>query len=92
MYRAAGAVGEKELLSLRQFGSRLEGHPVPKVIPWVDVATGSLGQGLAMGVGMAIAGKYLDKLDYKVWVCLSDSEMAEGSVWEAMASASLPAR
>jgi transketolase len=87
MYRAAGCIGEKELLSLRQFGSRLEGHPVPKVIPWVDVATGSLGQGLAMGVGMAIAGKYLDKLDYKVWVLLGDSEMAEGSVWEAMASA-----
>jgi transketolase len=88
MYRAAGCVSEKELLSLRQFGSRLEGHPVPKVIPWVDVATGSLGQGLAMGVGMALAGKYLDKLDYRVWVLLGDSEMAEGSVWEAMASAS----
>ena len=88
MYRAAGCLGEKELLSLRQFGSRLEGHPVPKVIPWVDVATGSLGQGLAMGVGMAIAAKYLDKLDYRVWVLLGDSEMAEGSVWEAMASAS----
>jgi transketolase len=87
MYRAAGCVGEKELLSLRQFGSRLEGHPVPKVIPWVDVATGSLGQGLAMGVGMALCGKYLDKLDYRVWVLLGDSEMAEGSVWEAMASA-----
>lgn len=88
MYKAAGAVTDKELMSLRKFGSRLEGHPVPKVIPWVDVATGSLGQGLAMGVGMALNGKYLDKLDYRVFVLLGDSEMAEGSVWEAMASAS----
>lgn len=88
MYKAAGAVTDEELMSLRKFGSRLEGHPVPKVIPWVDVATGSLGQGLAMGVGMALAGKYLDKLPYKVWVLLGDSEMAEGSVWEAMSCAS----
>ena len=88
MYRAAGCIGEKEMLSLRKFGSRLEGHPVPKVIPWVDVATGSLGQGLAMGVGMAMSSMYLDKIDFKVWVLLGDSEMAEGSVWEAMAAAS----
>lgn len=88
MYKAAGAVTDKELMSLRKFGSRLEGHPVPKIIPWVDVATGSLGQGLALGVGMAINGKFLDKLDYRVWVLLGDSEMAEGSVWEALASAS----
>lgn len=88
MYRAAGAIEDKELMDLRKFGCRLEGHPVPKVIPWVDVATGSLGQGLAMGCGMAIAGKYLDKLPYKVWTLLGDSEMAEGSVWEAMACAS----
>lgn len=88
MYKAAGAVTDAELMSLRKFGSRLEGHPVPKIIPWVDVATGSLGQGLAMGVGMALAGKYLDKLPYKVWVLLGDSEMAEGSVWEAMSCAS----
>ncbi len=88
MYKAAGAIDDKELMSLRKFGSRLEGHPVPKIIPWVDVATGSLGQGLALGVGMALNGKYLDKLDYKVWVLLGDSEMAEGSVWEAMACAS----
>lgn len=88
MYKAAGAVTDEELMSLRKFGSRLEGHPVPKIIPWVDVATGSLGQGLAMGVGMALAGKYLDKLPYKVWVLLGDSEMAEGSVWEAMSCAS----
>jgi transketolase len=88
IYRAVGAISDKELLSLRKLGSRLEGHPVPKVLPWVDVATGSLGQGLADGVGMAIAGKHLDRLTYNVWVLLGDSEMAEGSVWEALACAS----
>lgn len=88
MYKAAGAITDNELMTLRKFGSRLEGHPIPKLLPWVDVATGSLGQGLAMGVGMALAGKYLDKLPYKVWVLLGDSEMAEGSVWEAMSCAS----
>lgn len=81
-YKAAGAISDEELLSLRKFGSRLQGHPVP-VLPWVDVATGSLGQGLPMAVGMALAGEYLDKLPYHVWVLLGDSEMAEGSVWEA---------
>jgi transketolase len=88
MYKAAGAITDNELMTLRKFGSRLEGHPIPKLLPWVDVATGSLGQGLAMGVGMALTGKYLDKLPYKVWVLLGDSEMAEGSVWEAMSCAS----
>ncbi len=88
MYRAAGAIDDRELLSLRKFGSRLEGHPVPQILPWVDVATGSLGQGLPDGVGMALAGKYLDKLDYNVWVLMGDSETAEGSVWEALACAS----
>ncbi len=82
MYKAAGAISDQEMMTLRQFGSRIEGHPVP-VLPWVDVATGSLGQGLPIGVGLAIAGKYLDKLPYKVWVLLGDSESAEGSVWEA---------
>src|SRR5215813_5958041 len=82
MYKAAGAITDEELLTLRKFGSRLEGHPTP-VLPWVDVATGSLGQGLPIGVGVALAGKYLDKLPYRVWVLLGDSEMAEGSVWEA---------
>ena len=61
---------------------RLEGHPVP-VLPWVDVATGSLGQGLPIGVGMAIAGKKLNRLPFRVWVICGDSEMAEGSMWEA---------
>jgi transketolase len=81
-YKAAGAISDQELLSFRRFGSRLQGHPTP-VIPWVDVATGSLGQGLPIGVGLALAGKYLDKLPYRVWVLCGDSEMAEGSMWEA---------
>src|SRR5262249_38326907 len=76
MYKAAGVITDQELLTLRKLGSRLEGHPVPKVLPWVDVATGSLGQGLACGAGMALAGKYLDKLPFHVWVLLGDSEMA----------------
>ncbi|WP_193195706.1 transketolase [Nostoc sp. MG11] len=82
MYKAAGVISDEELLSLRKLGSRLEGHPTP-VLPWVDVATGSLGQGLPIGVGVALAGKYLDQLPYHVWVLLGDSETAEGSVWEA---------
>ncbi|MGZ6728865.1 MAG: transketolase [Gaiellaceae bacterium] len=82
MYKAAGAVTEEELLTFRKFGSRLQGHPTPE-IPWVDVATGSLGQGLPYGVGIALAGKKLDHLPYRVWVLCGDSEMAEGSMWEA---------
>ena len=87
MYKAAGAIGDEELLTLRKFGSRLEGHPTP-VLPWVDVATGSLGQGLPIGVGVALAGKYLDKLPYHIWVLCGDSEMAEGSIWEGFDKAS----
>src|SRR5579864_7818948 len=83
MYKAAGAITDEELLTLRKFGSRIEGHPVP-VLPWVDVATGSLGQGLPIAVGIALAGKVLDKLPYRVWVILGDSEMAEGSIYEAL--------
>jgi transketolase len=82
MYKAAGAITDEELLTFRKFGSRLEGHPTP-VLPWVDVATGSLGQGLPYGVGVALAGKRLDRLPYRVWVLHGDSEIAEGSVWEA---------
>jgi transketolase len=88
MYRAAGAISEEELLSFRRFGSRLEGHPTP-VLPWVDVATGSLGQGLPISVGVAIAGKQLDRLPYRVWCLCGDSEMAEGSMWEAFEHAAL---
>ncbi|HLV98828.1 MAG TPA: transketolase [Ktedonobacterales bacterium] len=87
LYKAAGAISDAELLTLRTFGSRLEGHPTP-VLPWVDVATGSLGQGLPIGVGIALSGKFLEKLPYRVWVLLGDSEMAEGSVWEAFDHAS----
>ncbi|MFF8958349.1 transketolase [Streptomyces sp. NPDC014894] len=86
LYRAAGAVDEDELLTFRSRGSRLEGHPTPR-LPWVDVATGSLGQGLPVGVGMALAGKRLDRIPYRVWVLSGDSEMAEGSVWEAVEQA-----
>src|SRR6201987_2875303 len=82
MLKAAGAITDDELLTFRRLGSRLEGHPTP-VLPWVDVATGSLGQGLPIGVGVALAGKRLDQLPYRVWVLCGDSELAEGSIWEA---------
>jgi transketolase len=87
LFKAAGAISDEELLTFRKFGSRLEGHPTP-VLPWVDVATGSLGQGLPIGVGVALAGKRLDRLPYRVWVLCGDSEMAEGSMWEAFDHAS----
>lgn len=83
MFRAVEAIGDDELLAFRRLGSRLEGHPTP-LLPWVDVATGSLGQGLPIGVGIALAGKRLDRLPYRVWVLCGDSEMAEGSMWEAI--------
>jgi transketolase len=83
MYKAAGAITDAEMMTYRQMGSRLQGHPTP-AIPWVDVATGSLGQGLPIAVGVALAGKNLDKLPYRVWVLCGDSEFAEGSIWEAL--------
>jgi transketolase len=93
IYKAAGVITDEELLTLRKFGSRLEGHPKPLQsaedrgaahgLPWVDVATGSLGQGLPIGIGMALSGKCVDLLPFHVWVLLGDSEMAEGSIWEA---------
>ncbi|HVR14101.1 MAG TPA: transketolase, partial [Gaiellaceae bacterium] len=82
VFKAAGAITDEELLTFRKFGSRLEGHPTPK-IPWVDVATGSLGQGLPISVGVALAGNKLDRLPYRVWCLCGDSELAEGSMWEA---------
>jgi transketolase len=88
VFKAVGAVSEDELLNgYRRFGQRLEGHPTP-VLPWVDVATGSLGQGLPDGVGVALSGKYLERLPYRVWVLCGDSELAEGSIWEAFDKAS----
>src|ERR1700761_5923833 len=88
VFKAVGAVSEHELLNgYRRFDQRLQGHPTP-ALPWVDVATGSLGQGLPDGVGVALAGKYLDRLPYRVWVLCGDSELAEGSIWEAFDKAS----
>jgi len=87
IWLALGAIDEAEMETYRLKGSRLEGHPTP-VLPFVDVATGSLGQGLPVGVGVALAGKRLDRLDYRTWVLCGDSEMAEGSIWEALAQAS----
>lgn len=88
VFKAVGVVSEEELMNgYRRFGQRLEGHPTP-VLPWVDVATGSLGQGLPDGVGVALAGKYLERQSYRVWVLCGDSELAEGSIWEAFDKAS----
>ncbi|TMK34284.1 MAG: transketolase [Actinobacteria bacterium] len=81
LFKACGAITDEELLTFRKFGSRLEGHPTP-IIPWVDVATGSLGQGLPLGVGVALAGK-LEQSPSRIWVLCGDSEIAEGSTWEA---------
>ncbi|MFC0864224.1 transketolase [Sphaerimonospora cavernae] len=82
MVKAAGVVTDDELLTFRRHGSRLEGHPTPR-LPFVDVATGSLGFGLPVGVGLALTGRKLDRLPYHVWVLCGDSELAEGSIWEA---------
>jgi transketolase len=87
LYKACGAITDSELLTYRTLTSRLQGHPTP-IIPWVDVATGSLGQGLPIATGVALAGKYLDKLDFHVWALCGDSELAEGSIWEALDKAS----
>ncbi|MDB4996503.1 MAG: uncharacterized protein JWM74_3935 [Myxococcaceae bacterium] len=82
MLKAVGVISADELLTYRRLGSRLPGHPVPG-LPGIDVATGSLGQGLPVAIGIALAAKYLEKLSYRVWVLLGDSEMSEGSIWEA---------
>jgi transketolase len=88
IFKAVGVINDDELLSFRKFGSRLQGHPTP-VLPWVDVATGSLGQGLPIAVGVALAGRKLDQLPYHVWTLTGDSELAEGSVWEGLDKAGL---
>ena len=82
-YKAAGAIDDAELLTFRMLDSRLEGHPTPQRLPWVETATGSLGQGLPVGVGIALSGQRLERTGYRVWVLCGDSELAEGSVWEA---------
>uniref|UniRef100_A0A8D0H8E2 transketolase n=1 Tax=Sphenodon punctatus TaxID=8508 RepID=A0A8D0H8E2_SPHPU len=80
----AGYIKESELLNLRKIDCDLEGHPTPR-LPFVDVATGSLGQGLGAACGMAYTGKYFDKSGYRVFCLLGDGESSEGSVWEALA-------
>jgi transketolase len=88
LFKGVGVISDEELMTgYRRFGQRLEGHPTP-VLPWVDVATGSLGQGLPDGVGVALAAKYLDRRPYRIWVLCGDSELAEGSMWEALDKAS----
>ena len=86
-YAEAGIIPIENLRTLRQIDSILEGHPTPR-FEWTEVATGSLGQGLSLGLGMALNGKYLDDTDYRVYVLLGDGETAEGGVWEAAALAS----
>jgi len=83
LWAVAGVVSEKELMTFRKFGSRLEGHPT-FAFRYTEAATGSLGQGLSIGVGTALNAKYLDKLPYRSYVLLGDSEMAEGSQWESI--------
>jgi transketolase len=83
MLKATGRIDDAELLTFRKLGSRLEGHPTPRIPP-TDVATGSLGQGLPIATGIALAAKRLDRLPYRVWCLCGDSEMAEGSMWESI--------
>jgi transketolase len=82
LWAVAGVFPKEELMTLRKFGSRVEGHPTMK-FPYTEVPTGSLGMGLSVGLGMALNAKY-DKLPYRTYVLLGDSEMAEGSIWEAL--------
>jgi transketolase len=81
--KAIGLIDDAELLTFRKLGSRLEGHPTPRIPP-TDVATGSLGQGLPIAAGIALAGQRLDRLPYRTWCLCGDSEMAEGSMWESI--------
>ncbi len=88
LLKATGAISDTQLMSFRRFGSPVQGHPVPLPdMPWIDVATGSLGQGLPVGLGIALAMR-LDDSPARVWVLMGDSETTEGSVWEAMENAS----
>ncbi|HEX2978347.1 MAG TPA: transketolase [Candidatus Babeliales bacterium] len=81
VWKELGVLSEKELLMMRSFGSKLEGHPVPR-FEWVDAPTGSLGQGLSIGLGMGLRAKKTNRSFY-TYVLMGDSEVAEGSVWEA---------
>jgi len=83
LWAAAGKLTEAEIMTYRHFGSPLEGHPT-MTFRYTEAATGSLGQGLSIGLGIALNAKYLDKLPYTTYVLLGDSEMAEGSQWETM--------
>lgn len=84
----AGLFPQEDLLNLRKIDSDLEGHPTPR-LNFIDVATGSLGQGINVAAGMAFVGKNVDKADYKVYCLVGDGESAEGSCWEAMSFASI---
>ncbi|HHV76147.1 MAG TPA: transketolase [Syntrophothermus lipocalidus] len=81
-----GFIPKEELQSLRRLGSRLQGHPDMRKVPGVEASTGSLGQGIAWAVGMALAGR-LDAKDYRVYTLLGDGEIQEGEVWEAVMAA-----
>ncbi len=87
VWAMANGIDEKELMTFRKFGSRLEGHPT-NTFPFTEVTTGSLGQGLSIGLGLAIAQQKINKVNARTWVLLGDGEMAEGQVWEAMEVAS----
>ncbi|XP_034022386.1 transketolase [Thalassophryne amazonica] len=86
MWVETGFLKESNLLTLCQVDTTMEGHPTPK--QFVDVATGSIGQGLGVACGMAYTGKYFDKSSYRVYCLLGDGELSEGAVWEAMSFAS----
>jgi transketolase len=87
LYAAAGVLSQEEVLTYRRMGSPLEGHPTPR-FAYAEAATGSLGQGLGIGAGIAMNGRYVDKLPYNTYVLMGDSEVAEGSIWEAAELAS----
>jgi transketolase len=83
----SGYFPEKELITIKQIGSILQGHPDMLKVPGIEANTGSLGQGLSIACGIALAGK-LDKLDYRVYCLMGDGEIAEGQIWEASMAAS----
>ena len=79
----AGQFPVEDVMKLRQLDSDLEGHPTPR-LPFIDVATGSLGQGLSVACGMAYVGKFIDKASYRTYCLMGDGESMEGNVWEAL--------